>query len=314
MKEEFVNINQLLYTNVIIAFVSLISSLVIITLYLKKKELKEDNYTIFICIAASNAINAITQFFGLVFIDYEQSTVNKKWYANTQRILNLLAEFSYAYYSLYYFYYIYEKITTFKKSSKYLYHIIIGIFLFTLSCSIIFVLFFNLNVSDDTKIVGFDGLYILNGLFSIDDVENAGIVQTLYYIVFFPPLFLCFFIINKLRIKLSESLKQDEAQKTRYLKRFYDLLMFLLVYASLNLIVGILYDTYETLFKENIINREVYYIRIDLFFSYLVNLLANSRGVVYLFIFLMDDKVAKLVSDYVEKFRTIKKIRKFLIS
>ena len=314
MKEEFVNINQLLYTNVIIAFFSLISSLVIITLYLKKKELKEDNYTIFICIAASNAINAITQFFGLVFIDYEQSTVNKKWYANTQRILNLLAEFSYAYYSLYYFYYIYEKITTFKKSSKYLYHIIIGIFLFTLSCSIIFVLFFNLNVSDDTKIVGFDGLYILNGLFSIDDVENAGIVQTLYYIVFFPPLFLCFFIINKLRIKLSESLKQDEAQKTRYLKRFYDLLMFLLVYASLNLIVGILYDTYETLFKENIINREVYYIRIDLFFSYLVNLLANSRGVVYLFIFLMDDKVAKLVSDYVEKFRTIKKIRKFLIS
>ena len=314
MKEEFVNINQLLYTNVIIAFFSLISSLVIITLYLKKKELKEDNYTIFICIAASNAINAITQFFGLVFIDYEQSTVNKKWYANTQRILNLLAEFSYAYYSLYYFYYIYEKITTFKKSSKYLYHIIIGIFLFTLSCSIIFVLFFNLNVSDDTKIVGFDGLYILNGLFSIDDVENAGIVQTLYYIVFFPPLFLCFFIINKLRIKLSESLKQDEAQKTRYLKRFYDLLMFLLVYASLNLIVGILYDTYETLFKENIINREVYYIRIELLFSYLVNLLANSRGVVYLFIFLMDDKVAKLVSDYVEKFRTIKKIRKFLIS
>ena len=314
MKEEFVNINQLLYTNVIIAFFSLISSLVIITLYLKKKELKEDNYTIFICIAASNAINAITQFFGLVFIDYEQSTVNKKWYANTQRILNLLAEFSYGYYSLYYFYYIYEKITTFKKSSKYLYHIIIGIFLFTLSCSIIFVLFFNLNVSDDTKIVGFDGLYILNGLFSIDDVENAGIVQTLYYIVFFPPLFLCFFIINKLRIKLSESLKQDEAQKTRYLKRFYDLLMFLLVYASLNLIVGILYDTYETLFKENIINREVYYIRIELLFSYLVNLLANSRGVVYLFIFLMDDKVAKLVSDYVEKFRTIKKIRKFLIN
>ena len=314
MKEEFVNINQLLYTNVIIAFFSLISSLVIITLYLKKKELKEDNYTIFICIAASNAINAITQFFGLVFIDYEQSTVNKKWYANTQRILNLLAEFSYAYYSLYYFYYIYEKITTFKKSSKYLYHIIIGIFLFTLSCSIIFVLFFNLNVSDDTKIVGFDGLYILNGLFSIDDVENAGIVQTLYYIVFFPPLFLCFFIINKLRIKLSESLKQDEAQKTRYLKRFYDLLMFLLVYASLNLIVGILYDTYETLFKENIINREVYYIRIELLFSYLVNLLANSRGVVYLFIFLMDDKVAKLVSDYIEQFHTIKKIRKFLIS
>ena len=314
MKEEFVNINQLLYTNVIIAFVSLISSLVIITLYLKKKELKEDNYTIFICIAASNAINAITQFFGLVFIDYEQSTVNKKWYANTQRILNLLAEFSYAYYSLYYFYYIYEKITTFKKSSKYLYHIIIGIFLFTLSCSIIFVLFFNLNVSDDTKIVGFDGLYILNGLFSIDDVENAGIVQTLYYIVFFPPLFVYFFIINKLRIKLSESLKQDEAQKTRYLKRFYDLLMFLLVYASLNLIVGILYDTYETLFKENIINREVYYIRIDLLFSYLVNLLANSRGVVYLFIFLMDDKVAKLVSDYIEKIHTIKKIRKFLIS
>ena len=314
MKEEFVNINQLLYTNVIIAFFSLISSLVIITLYLKKKELKENNYTIFTCIAASNAINSITQFFGLVFIDYEQSTVNKKWYANTQRILNLLAEFSYAYYSLYYFYYIYEKITTFKKSSKYLYHIIIGIFLFTLSCSIIFVLFFNLNVSDDTKIVGFDGLYILNGLFSIDDVGNAGIVQTLYYIVFFPPLFLCFFIINKLRIKLSESLKQDEAQKTRYLKRFYDLLMFLLVYASLNLIVGILYDTYETLFKENIINREVYYIRIELLFSYLVNLLANSRGVVYLFIFLMDDKVAKLVSDYIEQFHTIKKIRKFLIS
>lgn len=314
MKEEFVNINQLLYTNVIIAFFSLISSLVIITLYLKKKELKENNYTIFTCIAASNAINSITQFFGLVFIDYEQSTVNKKWYANTQRILNLLAEFSYGYYSLYYFYYIYEKITTFKKSSKYLYHIIIGIFLFTLSCSIIFVLFFNLNVSDDTKIVGFDGLYILNGLFSIDDVENAGIVQTLYYIVFFPPLFLCFFIINKLRIKLSESLKQDEAQKTRYLKRFYDLLMFLLVYASLNLIVGILYDTYETLFKENIINREVYYIRIELLFSYLVNLLANSRGVVYLFIFLMDDKVTKLVSDYIEQFHTIKKIRKFLIS
>ena len=225
-----------------------------------------------------------------------------------------MAEFSYAYYSLYYFYYIYEKITTFKKSSKYLYHIIIGIFLFTLSCSIIFVLFFNLNVSDDTKIVGFDGLYILNGLFSIDDVENAGIVQTLYYIVFFPPLFLCFFIINKLRIKLSESLKQDEAQKTRYLKRFYDLLMFLMLYGSLNFIVGVLYDTFETIFRENIINREVYYIRIDLLFSYLVNLLANSRGIVYFFIFLMDDKVAKLVSDYIEKIHTIKKIRKFLIS
>ena len=313
LKAEFLNINQFVYTNLIAGIASLLSSLVIIILSLNKKELKENNYTIFACIAVSNAINSLTQFFGVIFVNYEQLTVNKKWYANIQRVLNLMSDFSYAYYSLYYFYYIYEKVTTFKKNQKYLYHILIGIFIFTLSCSIFFVIFFNVNTKDDAITSNFNGLFISNGIFSIDDVENDGIVQLFYYIVFFPPIIAILVILNKLRIKLSKSLKEGEAQKILFLKRFYDLLMFLMYFGVINLILAILYDTFENMFEEHLIKREVYYLRIELLFSYLSNILANIRGVIYLFIFLMDDKVSKLITEYIDKIYIIKKFKKYLL-
>ena len=310
LKAEFLNINQFVYTNLIAGIASLLSSLVIIILSLNKKELKENNYTIFACIAVSNVINSLTQFFCFAFINYEQSTVNKTWYANIQRVLNHMNHFSYAYYSLYYFYYIYERVTTFKKNQKYLYHILIGIFIFTLSSSVLFVIFFNINTKDDAIVTNFNGLFILNSVFSIDDVQNNGIVQMFYYIVFFPPLFAYLIIINKLRIKLSKSLKDDQAHKTMFLKRFYDLLMFLIIFGILNLVISILYDTFENSFRDHLIKREVYYLRIELLFSYLTNILATLRGVIYFFIFLIDDKVSKLVTEYIDNNHIIKKFKK----
>ncbi len=310
LNEEFLNINQFVYTNIIVAIFSLLLSLVIIILYLKKKELKENSFTIFSCIAVSNAINSLSQFFCFAFINYEQSTVNKKWYANIQRVLNHMNHFSYAYYSLYYFYYIYERVTTFKKNQKYLYHILIGIFIFTLSSSALFVLFFNINTKDDAIVYNFDGLFILNSVFSIDDVQNNGIVQMFYYIVFFPPVFANLIIINKLRNKVSKSLKEDQAQKTMFLKRFYDLLMFLLIFGTLNLVISILYDIFENTYRDHLIKREVYYLRMELLFSYFTNILATLRGVIYFFIFLIDDKVSKLVTEYIDNNHIIKQFKK----
>ena len=312
-KEEFVNSNQFIYTNIIIGFFSFISSIIIITLYLRKKELKENNYTIFTCIAVSNLINSITQFFGLILINYQQSTINRKWYANTQRILNLMAEFSYVYYSLYYFYYIYETINTFKKTHKYLYHIIICIFLFALFCSIFFVVAFNLYNNDDSKIKNFNDLYFLNRLFSVDEVEKNGFFLIFYHILFIFPLIAYLIIINQLRSKLSQSLKEDEAKKIMFLKKIYDFIIFLLLYGILYLAIKFLYDIFEKIFYDNILRREIYYLRVEYFFSFLINLLANSRGVIYFFIFLIDDKVTKLLSEYIYKISIIHNFKKFLI-
>ena len=311
---EFININQIIYTNIIMAIISFILSLLVIILYLKKKELKEMNYTIFACIAGSNAINCINQFFGIALINYELPTVNKKWYATTQRILNLFAEFSYAYYSLYYFYYIYEKITTYiEKTKEYLYHIIIGIFLFTLGFSIFFVITFNLNVNDNASIANFEGLVILNGLLSIDDVLDSGNYLILYYLIFFPPLILYFYILNKLRIKLSDTLKKEEAKKKNFLKKFYDFTKFLMFFGVLNLFIAIIKDSYDRLFYEEIIDRKSYYLRIEILFSFLANYLANARGFVYFFIFLMDDKVMKIMIEYIDRISIIDKIKNLIV-
>ena len=63
---EFININQIIYTNIIMAIISFILSLLVIILYLKKQELKEMNYTIFTCISGSNIINCINFFLELL--------------------------------------------------------------------------------------------------------------------------------------------------------------------------------------------------------------------------------------------------------
>ena len=314
LKLEFLNINQIIYTNIIMAIISFILSLLVIILYLKKKELKEMNYTIFACIAGSNAINCINQFFGIALINYELPTVNKKWYATTQRILNIFAEFSYAYYSLYYFYYIYEKITTYiEKTKEYLYHIIIGIFIFTLGFSIFFVITFNLNVNDDREMRNFDGLIFLNGLLSIDDVGDSGNYLILYYLIFFPPLILYFYILNKLRMKLSDTLKKEEAKKNGFLKKFYDFTKFLMFFGVLNLFIAISNEFYDSEFYEEIIDRKSYYLRIEILISFLANYLANARGLVYFFIFLMDDKVMKIMIEYVDKINIINKIKNLIV-
>ena len=272
------------------------------------------NYTIFACIAGSNAINCINQFFGIALINYELPTVNKKWYATTQRILNLFAEFSYAYYSLYYFYYIYEKITTYiEKTKEYLYHIIIGIFLFTLGFSIFFVITFNLYVNDNASIANFEGLVILNGLLSIDDIEDSGNYLILYYLIFFPPLILYFYILNKLRMKLSDTLKKEEAKKKGFLKKFYDFTKFLMFFGVLNLFIAISNEFYDSEFYEEIIDRKSYYLRIEILFSFLANYLANARGFVYFFIFLMDDKVMKIMIEYIDRISIIDKIKNLIV-
>ena len=262
---EFININQIIYTNIIMAIISFILSLLVIILYLKKKELKEMNYTIFACIAGSNAINCINQFFGI------------------------------------------------EKTKEYLYHIIIGIFIFTLGFSIFFVITFNLNVNDDREMRNFDGLIFLNGLLSIDDVEDSGNYIILYYLIFFPPLILYFYILNKLRMKLSDTLKKEEAKKKNFLKKFYDFTKFLMFFGVLNLFIAISNEFYDSEFYEEIIDRKSYYLRIEILISFLANYLANARGLVYFFIFLMDDKVMKIMIEYIDRISIINKIKNLIV-
>ena len=98
-----------------------------------------------------------------------------------------------------------------------------------------------------------------------------------------------------------------------FLKKIYDFIIFLLLYGILYLAIKFLYDIFEKIFYENILRREIYYLRVEYFFSFLINLLANSRGVIYFFIFLIDDKVTKLLSEYIDKISIIHNFKKFLI-
>jgi hypothetical protein len=84
-------------------------------------------------------------------------------------------------------------------------------------------------------------------------------------------------------------------------------------FGVLNLFIAIIKDSYDRLFYEEIIDRKSYYLRIEILFSFLANYLANARGFVYFFIFLMDDKVMKIMIEYIDRISIIDKIKNLIV-
>ena len=114
-------------------------------------------------------------------------------------------------------------------------------------------------------------------------------------------------------MNLSDTLKKEEAKNKNFLKKFYDFTKFLMFFGVLNLFIAIIKDSYDRLFYEEIIDRKSHYLRIEILLSFLANYLANARGLVYFFIFLMDDKVMKIMIEYIDKINIIDKIKNLIV-
>lgn len=309
---EFISTNQFIYTNFIVGGLSLLGCLIVIIVFLKKKQYKEIEYSIFFCITLSNTINAINQFMSYSLIDFHETKVNKKWYAYLQRFFYLVSEFSYAYLSLYYFYFIYQKITTFiDKTKDYYIYILSGILSFSIIISVLFLIIYEKCVPDNDSISHFDNLYYTNGYYLIDEQEKGEFIIYIYYFIFLPPLIFYFIILFRLLRKISLTLKENDKRKINFLNKFYNSIKFLMIYGVLNLALGIGFTIYESIFNNNISQKELFYLRFEFLLSFYMNLFTNTRGIIYFLIFLTDDKVIKIIKSSIGNNKIMNKILKF---